>query len=309
MFRNSRGFFVLITAFIILIIGPFVHAREFEKRTDIPPVGRTDPSRYFEAPKAHGGAGTIRYMELLGWEAFETNLLFVHRGILMPKSGIGEHIHRTMEEMYIIFDSPARYTVDGCTAELPAGSMVLCPMGSSHGIYNPTDREVQIMNIGVALERGKYDVVDFNDDLVSARVESPAPFLHTRLDKSLLHLSGPAHEGKGKIYFRRLWNSESFRTNLYAISHALLPPDTSIGYHQHNTREEVYYILAGNGRYTANDSTFDVMAGDALPCRLRGSPGIYNNSDEDLELLVFSVSVEKGVVTYEKNWGDDSTDR
>ena len=60
---------------------------------------------------------------------------------------------------------------------------------------------------------------------------------------------------------------------------------------------------------TANDHTFDVQTGDAMPCRLHGSHGIYNNSNNDLELLVFSVAMEKGIVEYEKNWGDDLTGR
>ena len=67
--------------------------------------------------------------------------------------------------------------------------------------------------------------------------------------------------------------------------------------------------MSGNGRLTGNGHTFDVNEGDAVPCRLHGSHGIYNNSDDDLELLVFSVAVKKGYVKYEKNWGDDLTDR
>ncbi len=300
---------LLCSLWCVFIFGTVAFAEEFENRTDKPPVGHTDPGKYHESLDVHGGAGSIRYMELLGGEDFETNFLFVHRGVIPPKSGIGEHLHRKMEEMYIIFDGTARFTVNGHTSILPAGSMVLCPMGSSHGIYNHTDRDIQWMNIAVGSKRGKYDVINFNDDLVNVSLESPPRFLQAELDRRLLHTGSNAHEGKGDILFRRIWSDDSFTTNWYVVSHAVLPPGSSIGYHQHNTREEVYYIISGKGRLTANGHTFDVRKGDAVPCRLHGSHGIYNNADDDLELLVFSVAIKKNYVKYEKNRGDDLTGR
>ena len=307
MFTRISVIMTLIFCFLMPVVPG--HTSEFETRTDIPPLGRTDPEQFREFHSAHGGAGSIRYMELLGSDDFETNFLFIHRGVIPPKSSIGEHVHRSMEEMYIVFDSPARFTVNGHTAELPAGAMVLCPMGSSHGIYNHTDREIQWMNIAVGTKKGEFDAIDFNDDLVKAPLENPPVFRWTRLDRSLMHPGGSAHQGKGEILFRRLWNSEAFGTNWYVVSHAVVPPGASIGYHQHNTREEVYYIISGTGRLTANGKTFDVRSGDAVPCRLHGSHGIFNNSSNDLEVLVFSCSVVKGVVTDEKNLGDDLSGR
>jgi len=299
----------LCSLWCVFMFSTVTFAEEFENRTDKPPVGHTDPGNYHESHNAHGGAGSIRYMELLGEEDFETNFLFLHRGVIPPKSGIGEHLHREMEEMYIVFDGTARFTVNGHTSILPAGSMVLCPMGSSHGIYNHTDRDIQWLNIAVGSKRGKYDAINFNDDLVNVSIESPPRFLRAELDRRLLRTGSNAHEGKGDIFFRRIWSDDSFSTNWYVVSHAVLPPGSSIGYHQHNTREEVYYIISGNGRLTANGYTFDVREGDAVPCRLHGSHGIYNNADDDLELLVFSVAVKKNYVKYEKNLGDDLTDR
>lgn len=311
MSKNVIKFFVFIS-FIIMMAGSYGQTqekKEFPNNTDIPPIGHTDPSRFQDSPNCHGGAGTIRYMELQSSKTFGTNLLFVHRGVFPPKSGIGEHIHRTMEEMYIVFDGPAHFTVNGRTAELPAGSMALCRMGSSHGIYNNTDREIQFMNLGVASVKGKYDNIDYNDNLVHARVESPAPFPWAQFDRSLLHPAPNAHGGKGSLMFRRVWANDSFRTNWFFIDHCLLPPDTSIGYHQHNTIEEIYYVMSGKGRFTVNNFTSDVKAGDALPCRLHDSHGIYNNSTEPLELLVFSVADGKGNDRWGKNWGDDLSNR
>jgi len=310
----TKEVLILFLAVLLMVVSSSSMAQQpvqktFEKRTDIPFIGHTDPAKYNDSKNAHGGAGILSYMELMPGEMFDTNILFIHRGILKPKGGIGEHIHRTMEEMYIVFDGPSQYTVNGVTSELPAGSMVLCPMGSSHAIYNHTDRPVEWMNVGVGAEKGKYDAINYNDDRVNAKIESPAPFRWAQFDRSLLHPVSRAHQGKGTILFRRIWHNEAFKTNWYFVDHCLLPPDTSIGYHQHNTIEEIYYVMSGKGRFTVNDKTFDAKAGDALPCRLHDSHGLYNNSDKDLEIMVVSVASAKGYDKFGKEWGDDLSSR
>ena len=283
----------------------------FTEQKGKPIYSRTEPSQYFESRHCHGGAGSLMYMSLLGEgnkAVFETNLLFIHRGVMLPRSGLGEHLHRHMEEMYITFDGCIQHTVNGRTAELPPGSTVLCSMGSSHGMYNPNDKEVNYINIGVTEVKGKYDNVDFNDDLVNAKIESPAPFLWANFDRRLLKPAKNAHGGKGAILFRRLWDKESFKTNWEFVDHCVLPPGTSIGYHQHNKIEEVYYLMSGSGRVTVNDVTWNVTAGDAIPCTLHDSHGLYNNTNENLEIMVISCSVEKGARDT-KNWGDDLSGR
>ncbi len=278
-------------------------------RTDTPPVGRTDPSRFTTVEGAHGGTGTIRYMELLKNEDFESDFLFVHTGVIQPHSSIGEHYHATVDEMYIVFDGAAEFTVNGETSLLPEGSMVLCPGGSSHGIRNPGDDPVRWMNIAVSMKKGRYDAVDYGNDLSRPVMVTPPPFRWIRLDRSLMRPGANAHDGAGTILFRRLWNPGAFTTKWFVVSHAVVPPGSSIGLHQHVTREEVYYLISGHGRLTGNSRTFDVRAGDAVPCRLRGAHGIYNDSAEDIELLVFSCSLEKGRVSGERNLDDDLTGR
>ena len=92
----------------------------FAEQKDKPVFGHNDPTKYFEAKAAHGGAGSLWLMELLGAKDFETNVLYIHRGIIKPHCGIGEHIHRNIEEMFFIFNAPAEFTVNGHTSLLPA---------------------------------------------------------------------------------------------------------------------------------------------------------------------------------------------
>ncbi|MFA6473238.1 MAG: cupin domain-containing protein [Candidatus Latescibacterota bacterium] len=282
-----------------------VGATETQNR---PVFGRTDPAKFNEAPKAHGGAGMLKYMELLGGDTFKSNILFAHRGVIPSHSGIGEHIHRNMEEMFFIFDGRAQFTVNGHTAELPGRSMVLCSAGSSHGIYNDTDKDIQWMNVGVGMVKGKYDNIDYGDDLSNAVVESPAPFLWGNLDRILLNPVAKAHDGAGTLLFRRIWSKSTFKTPWYFVDHCLLPPGTSIGYHQHNSIEEIYYIVEGSGLSTVNGYTFAVKAGDAIPCTVTDSHGIYNDSQANLEVMVVCAQYPQATDT-DHNWGDDLSKR
>lgn len=263
--------------------------------------GRNDPAKYRASQYAHGGAGIVRYMELTPREKFTTQFLFLHRGVLDPKSGIGEHVHRRMEEMYFVMDNnTAEFTVNGQTSELPGPCMVLCPMGSSHGIYNPSDEPVEFMNLGVTLKNRQYDAVNFaeKDDLADTERESPPPFLWSVIDRRLCHPVENFMGGRGKILYRRIWGNEQFKTNWLFVNHYVVPPGSTIGYHRHDHIEEVYYILSGKGRMTVDDITFDVKAGDAGSCILHGAHGLWNNSNEDIELLSIAVAVIKGKIQH-----------
>ena len=87
-----------------------------------------------------------------------------------------------------------------------------------------------------------------------------------------------------------------------------MPPDTSIGYHSHEGIEEVYIGIEGGGRMTVDDETQEVSQWDAIPSRLGGSHGLYNHTQENLELLVVAVCAEKGQFD-STDLGDDLSQR
>jgi uncharacterized cupin superfamily protein len=112
-------------------------------------IARTDPSKYREVKHVHDGAGSLHIMEMFGRDTFNTNLIFLHRGVLPPKGGIGHHYHNFMEEMFVILDNEAEFTIDGRTSRLAGPAAAPCRMGRSHAIYNPTARPTEWMNIAV----------------------------------------------------------------------------------------------------------------------------------------------------------------
>lgn len=258
---------------------------------------RSDPSQYKPGKQAHGGAGSLDYMEITPRDEFKSNFIFLHRGIMNPKSGIGEHAHRKMEEMYFILDGYSEFTVSGRTSQIPSIGMVLCPMGTSHGIYNPTDKPVEWMNFGVSFDNRKYDAVNFNpngDDLINQPLVSPPPFKWAVLDTRFLKPVQNFFGGKGTIYTREVWSNDSFAGSWEYVHHYLIPPGASIGLHRHDKMEVVYYILSGAGRGTISDATYDIRKGDAMSCTLHNSIGVYNNSKKNLEIIAVGVTLKKG---------------
>src|SRR3569833_4197781 len=81
-------------------------------------IGHYDPAKMAHQQHVHEGAGSMSFGALLGAQARSTNLLFLHRGVIDPHSGIGQHFHNACEEMFVILDGEAQFTIDGRTAQL-----------------------------------------------------------------------------------------------------------------------------------------------------------------------------------------------
>lgn len=65
----------------------------------------------------------------------------------------------------------------------------------------------------------------------------------------------------------------------------VLREGAGIGLHPHD-HDEIYYVLAGRGRYFLDGREFPVAAGDALLTRAGSTHGILQEGDADLELLI-----------------------
>src|ERR1700747_3699331 len=134
-------------------------------------IAHSDPSRYRASKAVHGGAGSLDFTALFDAHTLEPNLQFLHRGVIKPKSGIGAHFHNQCEEMFVILDGEAQFTIDRRTSLLKGPAGAPCRMGHWHAIYNATDKPVQWMNINVSAAKGTYDAFNLDDPRVDVPLD------------------------------------------------------------------------------------------------------------------------------------------
>ena len=254
-------------------------------------IAHTTPAKYRPSPSVHGGPGQLDYMGLFNATAMDTNLYFLHRGIIQPKSGIGAHFHNQCEEMFVIFDGEAQFTIDGRTSVLkgPAGAPVR--MGHSHAIYNHTDKPVQWMNINVSARKGVYDAFDLSDGRVGAALDPIPTFMTMRLDQALLRPSaGPAvTAAKGTVQYRRALAPSVFLGPWAYVDHVLLAPGSATTPQAHQEIGEFYYVMNGSGTVKVGSESAPIQPGDAVPIQLNQTKSFENTGSAPLELLVVGV--------------------
>jgi mannose-6-phosphate isomerase-like protein (cupin superfamily) len=281
-------------------------------------IRHTDPSKYHRS-RSHNSAGDMACERLLRSSDMTTNLFFIDRCEIMPGGGVGHHFHNRCEEMFIIFDSEAQFTIDGRTSLLKGPAGAPCCMGHSHAIYNPTDKPVQFLNINVSAVKGRYDAFNLNDARVGVPLDPIPVFMNMHLGRETLkpsaghrrpnevmdeprNLLWPVENylgGQGTAQYRRCLHPEVFLTNWSYVDHLILPSGTSEGRHRHTGVEEVYYVMSGNGVVQINGKTAPVTKGDVVPVLLREIHSFRNNGSEDLELMIIGVATQKWVLDTE----------
>ena len=258
-------------------------------------IAHSDPARYRSSPAVHGGAGTLDFTALFDAHTLEPNLQFLHRGVIQPKSGIGAHFHNQCEEMFVILDGEAQFTIDGHTSLLKGPAGAPCKLGHSHAIYNATDKPVQWLNINVSMVKDQYDNFDLGDTRVGAQLDAIPQFINMKLDRALLRPVEAMNGGKGTAQYRRALDPTIFTSSWAYVAHLVLTPGASVGPHMHHEVAEFYYVMKGSGTATIGGGrggaeTAPIKEGDAVPIQLSDVHSFENTGTEPLEFLIVGVA-------------------
>jgi mannose-6-phosphate isomerase-like protein (cupin superfamily) len=99
------------------------------------------------------------------------------------------------------------------------------------------------------------------------------------------------HDGEGTLDWTVVLDGEDAEdSHLNFIHDDVLPPGVSIGIHRHAHDEEYYYVVSGQGMMTLDGEQFRVKAGDITAVYPGGTHGLENDTDENLRIIVVSVS-------------------
>jgi len=263
-------------------------------------IVHTDPGAYRSLSGVHGGAGNISFAALLGRGALTPEFNFLHRGVIPAGSGIGHHFHNVVEEMFVILDGEAQFTIDGRSASVKGPAGVLCRTGHSHAIYNAGPAPVQWMNLNVSLVAGVYDNFDLADNRAGSALDTIPTFMVVRLDKS--QLTAPGARGRGAaippspanaVLSRRVAGPAMFSTTWSYLDHVVVPVGASTPELPHDAIAEAYYVLAGEGTISiagTEAETAPVRAGDAIAVRIGEMTRFSSAGSVPLELLVMGVA-------------------
>lgn len=105
---------------------------------------------------------------------------------------------------------------------------------------------------------------------------------------------GPSsHGGSGEIEHFRVFDEDTFATNLCLVAADVIPPSASIDEHFHAHDEEMYIVLEGEGVVTVDGKDKHVEQGDVVLVTPGHSHGIRNDASISLKILVIEATLAK----------------
>ena len=199
-------------------------------------------------------------------------------------------VYEGFEYGYLLLEGSCAFHSEGFEVAMQAPSVLRCA-GAPHHLVNVSDSCASAIIVRVAGVRengGSFGIEAVDDQKLSWR---PA-----------------IHGGRGRVATRHIWVPSDFESSWTFLDHAVLAPESSVGYHNHGGLEESFVILAGSGYMTIDGDTFRVEPGSVTFQAIGEGHGIYNCENEPLAFLRIAVGIPDEEFTT-ADLGDDLASR
>ena len=97
------------------------------------------------------------------------------------------------------------------------------------------------------------------------------------------------HGGTGPIEFRRLLTRSDFETPIDFVDYTIIPPGSSIGVHEHEGNDEIYFIVSGKPRIDVDGCERRIEGGGIAVVRSGQKHSLVNDTDENVAIFVIQV--------------------
>lgn len=91
--------------------------------------------------------------------------------------------------------------------------------------------------------------------------------------------------GKGSVEILHIFKQEELKGKARLCAKITIAPGSSIGLHQHDNEEEIFYIISGKGLVNDNGNVSEVVAGDSIITGNGASHSVENTGTDPLEMM------------------------
>lgn len=92
-------------------------------------------------------------------------------------------------------------------------------------------------------------------------------------------------DGKGSVQLLHVFSKDELTGKCRMFAKITLEPGCSIGTHNHDREEEIFYVLSGTGTVNDNGNVQTLRPGDAVVTGNGGFHSIENTGTEDLVFM------------------------
>jgi len=108
----------------------------------------------------NGGKGSVKFRRAIGPSVFYSNWAYVDFYSVPAGASIGAHLHKGVEEVYLVVKGEGSVKVNAETAPLKKGDAVPVKVNDVHSFENMGAGDLEFVVYGVALDKGKLDIED-----------------------------------------------------------------------------------------------------------------------------------------------------